>query len=450
MQMNRVLVFMATLSLSVASVNAEPQHKWTLRECIDYALANNITLKKAELTRRSKAEDTKQSKAALLPSLNAQTNQSVGHRPWNDIGVSTVTNGTVASSVKKSYYNGSYGVSASWTVWDGNANRNAVKQSKIAEQQAELTEAETSNSIQEEIAKLYVQILYLKEAITVTKQNYETSLKNEERGRELVEIGKMSKADLAQLTAQAAADKYSVVEAESNLASYTTQLMQVLELTEDSGFDIAFAAADDQQALSDIPDLQSVYETALTCRPEIKNSILAIEGSNASLAIAKAGKLPTLSLSGGVATSMTSMNSRSWGTQLKTNFDASVGATISIPIADNRKTKTAVNKAKLQQEEYKLELQEKKKQIYNTVDTYWLDATTNQAKFKAAQASVESEQTGYDLLSEQFRLGMKNIVELMTGKSNLMTAQQNKLQSKYTTILNIQLLRFYKGETLNI
>ncbi len=441
---------MAALSLSVIPLKADTQHKWTLRECIDYALANNISLKKTVLARQSKAEDTKQSKADLLPSLNAQTSQSVGYRPWSDIGVSTVTNGTVASSVRKSYYNGSYGVSASWTVWNGNANRNAVRQSKIAEQQAELTEAETSNSIQEEISKLYIQILYLKEAITVTRQSYETSLKNEERGKELVEIGKMSKADLAQLTAQAASDKYAIVEAESNLASYNTQLKQMLELTEENSFDIDFAVADDQQALSDIPDLLSVYETALTGRPEIKNSLLAIEGSNASLAIAKAGKLPTISLNGGVATSTTSMNSRNWGTQLKTNFDASVGATISLPITDNRKTKTAVNKAKIQQEEYRLELQEKKKQIYNTIETYWLDATTNQEKFKAAQASVESEQTGYDLLSEQFRLGMKNIVELMTGKTNLMTAQQNKLQSKYMTILNIQLLKFYNGETLNI
>jgi len=127
-------------------------------------------------------------------------------------------------------------------------------------------------------------------------------------------------------------------------------------------------------------------------------------------------------------------------------MDASVGATLSIPLFDNRSTRTAVNKAKLQQEESLLDLQDRQKQLYSTIEGYWLDAYTNQQKFKAAQASVESEQAGYDLVSEQFRLGMKNIIELMTGKNNLLNAQQNRLQSKYMTILNIQILNFYKGE----
>lgn len=431
-------------------ITADAQHKWSLRECIDYAKANNIRLKKAELAKHVAAEDTKSAKAGLLPSLNAQSNQNVGYRPWNNVGVSTVTNGMVASSVRKSYYNGSYGINANWTIWNGNINRNTIKQNRLAEQQAELTIEETTNNIQEEIAKLYIQILYLKESIIVARQSYETSLKNENRGVEMLEIGKISKADLAQLTAQTASDKYNMVEIESNLEGYKTQLKQLLEFTDYNDFDIDFASATDQQALTHIPDKQAVYEDALINKPEIKNSILAIEGSYINLAIAKAGKLPTVSLSGGVATSTTSMNSRNWGTQLKTNFDTSIGATISIPITDNRKTKTAINKAKIQQKEYELDLQERRKQIYNTIDTYWQEATVNQEKFKAAQASTESEQASYDLLSEQFRLGMKNIIELMTGKTNLMNAMQNKLQSKYMTILNIQLLRFYKGETLSI
>ena len=97
-----------------------------------------------------------------------------------------------------------------------------------------------------------------------------------------------------------------------------------------------------------------------------------------------------------------------------------------------------------------LNLQEEQKQLYSTIEGYWLDATTNQQKFRAAQASVESEQAGYDLVSEQFRLGMKNIVELMTSKTNLLSAQQNRLQSKYMAILDIQLLNFYKGEPINL
>lgn len=448
--MKKGIIIIAALVFSAGTAKADPSRKWTLKECIDYALANNITLKKNKLAKQSAAEDTKQAKASLLPSLSFSTNQSVGYRPWINEGTSTVSNGTVSTSVNKTYYNGSYGLNASWTVWNGNQNRNNAKLAELAEQQAELDSAETANSIQEKIAQLYVQILYLNEAVAVNKQSYETSKKNEERGAEMMKVGKMSKADLAQLSTQTAQDQYNIVEAESNIASYKLQLKQLLEITDDQDFDIDVPGATDEQALAEIPPLHSVYEAALATRPEIANSELAIKSSNLSIAIAKAGKLPTISLTGGLGTSTTSMASTTWGTQLKTNFDASAGVTVSIPIFDNRKTKTSVNKAIIQREQSLLDLQDKQKQLYSTVESYWLDANTNQQKFKAAQTAVASEQSSYDLLSEQFRLGLKNIIELMTGKTNLLNAQQNKLQSKYMAILNQQLLKFYKGETLGI
>lgn len=425
------------------AIGTSAQKTWTLEDCINYAMQNNITLKKSKLQRQSAAEDVKQSKAALLPSLNASTNQSLGYRPWQDSGTTTVTNGTVNTKVNKSYYNGSYGLNASWTVWNGGRNTNQVKLNELSAQQAELSEAETANSIQEKIAQLYVQILYLTEAVNVDKASLETSKKNEERGHEMVEVGKMSKADLAQLSAQRASDEYAIVEAQSQLATYKLQLKQLLELTDEQVFEIVVPQTTDTQALADIPSLTSVYEQALTSRPEMQNAQLAIKSSDISINVAKAGKLPTLSMTGGVGTSTNSLSNKGWGNQFKTNVDASVGASVSLPLVDQRQTKTNIAKARLQKEQALLDLQDKQKQLYQTIEGYWLDAQTNQQKFRAAKTTVESEQQSYDLLQEQFSLGLKNIVELMTGKDRLLTSQQNLLQSKYMTILSLQLLRFY-------
>lgn len=432
------------------ALSASAQKKWTLTECIDYALQNNITLQQAKLQKQSATEERKQAKAALLPSLSASTNQSFGYRPWLENGVATVTNGTVNSKVNKTYYNGSYGINAQWTVWNGNQNRNQVKLGEVSEQQAELQTETTANNIQERIAQLYVQILYMNEAVEVNKQSLETSKRNEQRGKEMVEVGKMAKADLAQLTAQRAADEYTIVEAESNIANYKLQLKQLLELTGDEAFDIEMLTAGDEQALAEIPALSTVYETALGGRPEIKNAQLGLKQSDIQINIAKAGAMPTISINGGVGTSTASMSSQNWDKQIKTNFDASVGASVSVPLFDNRKTKTAVNKARIQREQAQLELLDQQKQLYATIEGYWLDAETNQQKFKTALTTVESEQASYDLLEEQFRLGLKNIVELMTGKDRLLSSQQNKLQAKYTTILNRQLLRFYQGEKMTL
>lgn len=445
--MKRWFIMMLVL---ISTLSASSQKKWSLEDCINYAMQNNITLQQARLQKRSATEDRKQSQAALLPSLSASTNQSVGYRPWLSSGMTTVTNGTVNTKVNKTYYNGTYGLNASWTVWNGNQNRNQVKLNKVSEEQADLSIAETANSIQEKIAQLYVQILYMNEAIRVNKESLETSKKNEERGKQILEVGKMSKADLAQLTAQRTADEYNIVEAESNLANYKLQLKQLLEITGDESFEIEIPATTDEQALAPIPALNNVYEKALTIRPEIQSSRLDLQSSDLQMKIAKAGHLPTLSMTGGVGTNTGSMSGTGWGSQMKTNFDASLGASLSIPIFDNRKTRTAINKAQIQREQALLDIQNQEKQLYSTIEGYWLDANTNQQKFISSCATVESEQASYDLLSEQFNLGLKNIVELMTGKDKLLSAQQNKLQSKYMTILNQQLLKFYQGEGMGI
>jgi len=441
------MMMIATLGLSVMDASAK---QWTLRGCIDYALEHNISLQKTRLTKASAEEDILSSKAAFLPSLSASTSQNLGYSPWRDGAVSTVANGQAVSSVDKVYYNGSYGVNANWTVWDGHQRSNTLKLNQLASQMAELDSAQTANSIQEQIVQLYVQILYTTEAVEVNKQSLETSKKNEERGKTMVEVGKMSKADLAQLTAQVAQDQYSIVEQESNLRGYKRQLKQLLQITDEEDFDVAVPSTTDEQALADIPAMRSVYEAALLSRPEIENAKLDIEQSKLNVSIAKAGILPTVGLNGSVGTSTNSMSSNSWGNQMKTNFDMGAGVTLSIPLFDQRKTKTAVRKAEIAQQTSQLELQNQQTELWSTIEQYWLDATTNQNKFKAAKVNTESAQASYDLLSEQFRLGLKNIVELMTGKDNLLSAKQSELQSKYMTILNQQMLKFYKGEDMAI
>ena len=447
LDMKRSVIIMLVLILSAM---AHGQKKWTLEDCINYAVENNITLQQARLMKQSATETRKQSSAALFPTLSASSNQSVGYRPWTSAGTMTVTNGTVSTDVKKTYYNGSYSMNASWTVWNGGQKQNQLKKDRLSEQQADLDIQESVNSIQEQIAKYYVQILYLTEAVEVHRQTLETAKKNEKRGQVMMEVGQISKADLAQLTAQRATDEYNIVQAETQVADYKLRLRQLLEITDGREFDIVIPATSDEQALSSIPSLISVYEAALAQRPEIQNARLDIEQSDLQLKIAKAGHMPTINMTAGLGTSTNSMSNNTWGSQMKTNFDASAGVGIQIPIIDGRKTKTAINKAKIAHEQAELDLLNEQKQLYSNIESYWLEATSNQQKFRAARLSVESEQASYDLLSEQFQLGLKNIVELLTGKDKLLQAQQNRLQSKYTTILNQQLLRFYQGETMRI
>lgn len=447
--MNKTLKTGLLIIMAIGFSHPALARKWTLRECIDYALQNNITLQKSSLTRLSAEQDIMQSQAALLPSLSANTNQNVSYRPWPETGRATVQNGYVEQSVDKVYYNGSYGVNSNWTVWNGNRNRNTVKLNKISAEQAQADSAVTANNIQEQIAQLYVQILYSAEAINVHKKSLETSKQNELRGQAFVEVGKMSRADLAQLTSQRAQDEYGIVEAESSLRNFKRQLKQVLQITDDEEFDVVVPNTTDEMALQLIPTLQSVYEAALEQRPEIKQAKLGIESSNLSIKMAKAQRLPTVGVSASATTTTSSMSSNAWGSQLKNNFNLGAGVNVSIPIFDNRAAKTAINKAMLQRERYQLELKDKQTSLYSSIENYWLQAVNNQEKFKAAKIATQSAQTSYEMLSGKFEQKLINIVELMQGRDALLKAQQNELQSKYLAILNIDMLNFYKSGELS-
>lgn len=436
---------LALLLLAPVSVEAR---QWTLQDCIQYALQNNITLLKSRVQHLSALEDVKQSQAALLPTLSASTSQNVSYNPWPETGSYMIAGDKVQTNVDKVYYNGTYSIMSNWTVWNGNRNRNQVKLNKVTATQAALDSATTANSIQEQITQLFVQILYCKDAIEVSKATLETSRKNEERGQEFVKVGSMSKADLAQLTAQRAQDEYAVVQAESNLRDFKRQLKQLLQITDQEEFDVTADVPTDEAALQAIPGVTNVYEAALGIRPEIKNAQLGIESSDLQIKIAKAQKLPTIGVNAGVSTNTTSMNSNNWGTQLKNNFTLGGGLSVSIPLFDNRSTKTAVNKARLAKQTYELDLKDKQTTLYSTIENYWLQAVNNQAQFKSAQVSTQSAQESYELLSEQFQQNLKNTIELMNGKDALLKAQLSELQAKYLAILNIHMLKFYQNGTL--
>lgn len=447
--MNKKISILGLLLLGALSSFAQSK-QWTLKECINYALEHNIQLQQNLLSKESSSEDVKESKSQLLPSLSFSTSQSASYRPFANEGGTTVTNGYVDTKVNKTTYNGSYGVNANWTVWNGGKNTNTIKKNEIAEQQADLNVQKTANSIQEQITQLYVQILYSTEGVKVCEEVAAISKKNYERGQAMYEVGEISKAELAQLEAQAATDDYNLINTKGQVSRYKLQLKQLLELTGPEEFDIVTPASSDEEALATIPSAADTYANALLVRPEVKNAQLGIESSDLQLKIARAGYMPTIGVNGSIGTSTMSSSNNGFGKQMKGNLNGGVGVNVSVPIFDQRQTKTSIRRAKIQQEEQQLELQNVQKELWSTVEGFWLDANTNQARFRSAQVSVKSAEESFRLVSEQFKEGLKNIQELSTGETTLLNAEQSRLESKYTTIYSIQMLKFYNGEEITL
>lgn len=445
----KIYLVYATYLLQSLSAYGQDSTKWSLQQCIDYAITHNIQLKQNKITEEQGAAELSQKKAELFPSLSFSTTQAIDYRPLQKSETNIVANGIASSSSNKLTENGNYGLNASWTVWDGGANRKNVKAQKVQNQISALTTQATANSIQEQIAQLYVQILYSKDALDVNEAMAETAQSQYERGKDLFAQGQISKTDLTQLEAQEASARYDCVSTQTQIDLYKRQLKELLEITDDRQFDITDITTEDATTMQPIPAVNEVYQKALNLRPEIQSSRLSIDAADIDIDIAKAGYYPSISLSAGIGDSHYSGSRQSAGEQMRQNLNASAGVTLSIPIFDNKRNKTNVKKAKLNKMDSELQLQDQQKKLYSTVEEYWLNAYSNQQKYVAAKTKLKSAQSSYELLDEQFKNGLKNIVELMNGRDELLSAQQDLLQSKYNTLLNIQLLRFYQGENIN-
>lgn len=445
--MKKTITF--ALALCAASICTHAQKQWTLQECLDYALNNNIQLQQNRLNAMQSELDVQQSKAALFPSLSFSTNQNGSWRPYSPSTIN-LTNGTMTTTRRTTSYNGSYGLNASVTVWNGGRNTKNIKRNEYTQQQSELEAERTANSIQEQITQLYVQILYQTEAVKVNEEILKASQQQRDRAKVMVEVGSLAKVDLAQLEAQTSQDEYNIVNSRSQLENFKLQLKQLLEITGEDDFNVATSNIAESAVLAAIPSRAEVYAAAVRERPEIKSSQLSVESSDLSIEIAKAGYLPTVNLNAGIGTSNASGTETPFFRQIKTNLSNSLGVSVSVPIFDQKQNSTSVKKAKLAKLNSQLQLQDAEKSLYSSIENYWLNANTSQQQYIFAKTNVKSMQESYDLVSEQFRLGLKNIVELTTGKTNLLQAEQQLLQSKYTTLYNLAMLRFYQGQPIKL
>lgn len=441
---NVVLVLLTMLSVKVAA-----QEQWTLARCIEHARQNNIQIQKSRVSEDEGKLTLWQDRGALFPSLSFSTSQGLSYRPFEE-NTAIVQNGQVTNTSKKVTEQGSYGLTANWTIWNGGINYKNIKAQELQNQITSLSTQQSELTIQEQIAQLYVQILYSTEAKKVNEQLEQTAKSQYERGQQMMKHGQISKADLSQLEAQWRATQYNIVNSETQVLNYKRQLKSLLELPLDTPFDVTGTVPTDEQVLAPIPSAQSIYKEAVATRPEIRSAELGIDAADMNLDIARRGYYPTIGLSASAGDSHYSASNKSVGQQMKTNVNLSAALNLSVPIFDNRRNKTAVEKAKLQKINSQLDLQDKKNTLASTIENYWLNANSNQQRFLAARAKLQSAETTYELLNAQFNNGLKNIAELRQEHDNLLNAKQDELQSKYTTLLNMQLLKFYSGEEINL
>ncbi len=445
-----ILTLVCSLTLlhaaeSAARTPSDRTGKWTLRDCIDYALENNISLRQVRNRQLSGFEDTRKAKAALFPSLNASVSQGITNRPFTDSGSSTVIGSDVYSTSGSTSYSGNYGLNASMTLFSGGSLITSLKQSRVQNSVDSLSVQETANDIMISLVQAYMQCLYATEAVNLGELTAESSRVQLERAVELKNVGRLSRVDVAQLESQYASDRYQVTSAKASLDGYRLQLKQLLELGVNDEIELEDPSEDDAEVLRLLPPKEEIYLKALDSMPEIRKAALNVTASELSIRQALSSYSPTLMATASLGTTNVSGLDSSFGSQIKKNFNESIGLSLQIPILQGRKAKTAVNKARIALDDSRLEQLSTQKALLKEIEDVYLNAVSAQSKYTSAKEQEKYAEQSYNLTSEQFSVGMKNTVELITAKNNLLNARAELLQAKYTALMNNALLDIYQG-----
>lgn len=404
--------------------------KWTFDDCVDWAIRNSTDVRKIMLSILQADEEIGAAKDAWLPSVGFSTSHSFTNYPSPEEG----RNGNT--------YGSSYGINASWTVWEGNIRKYRLESAKIARQQQDLAGDDAIKNIKLGILQAYLNTMYAKEAVEIARQTLEVSTSQTERAKRLMESGRSSKVEYAQIESQMAQDQYNLVQAESNFSASKMTLKKILQLGLDYDMELADFSFSDADVNTPLPTMDQTYSFAASWLPGIKSNDLSKEIYANDIKIAKAGNLPTIALQGGVGSGYTS-GGPSWSSQMGHGFNENIGLSLSVPIYDGNATRRSVAKAKLAALEYDLNKENLLDELSQTIESLYIEANNSKAKYASGIKQLEATQLTAQLVDRQFELGYVNPLDLLTAHNNLVNAKLELLQSKFMAILSNKTIKYY-------
>lgn len=429
----------------LASISLSAQNKiWTLQECVNYALENNIIVKQAENTLSINDQDIKASKGNFLPSLSASTSHSL------NFGQTELFPGEFVNRTSNST---NFGVNVSQNIFNGFRTTNLYKQSQLNFETSTLELNRIKDDISLNVANSYLNVLFNKESLETARAQYDFSSKQLQQVKDLVDAGVQPRANIFDAEATLSSDAQSVTIAENNYTLSLLSLSQLLQVPF-QGFNVAIIEVDEPSAALMYNDITPILNYALENRNEIKVAQKNIENSELSTDIAKSGFMPSVNLNYGFGTNVfytnLSTNEASFFNQLNDNKGHSFNLSVNIPIFSRFQNKTAVAKSKIREENTKLDLDQAKLDLESNIQRAFTDAQAALKAYTAAQKSLESQELAFNNSQERYTLGSMNSFELEQARIRLINAQSSLINAKYDFVFKTKVLDFYLGKTITL
>lgn len=430
--------------IALATATTLPaQESWSLRRCIDYAIEHNIDIRRTANAAEQSAVEANTAKWARLPNLNGSAGQS-----WNWGRTQTAIKNEDTGDYSTVYVNSSshgtsFSLGTSVPLFTGFQlpHQAALAKLNLRAALADLERAKEDISIQ--IASAYLQALFCQELHQVALGQVALSRQQYERIAHLAEVGKASKAEVAEAKARVAQDEMNSVQADNDRRLALLDLSQLIELPSPEGFELELPTTEIQLSALQAPD--DVYLTALTGKASIQAARYRLEGSRHNIRIAQSALYPQLSLQGSIGTNYYSTIDRSFNQQMNDNLNKYIGLSLSVPLFNRFQTRNRIRTARLQQADYSLQLENAKKVLYKEIQQAWYNAAAADSKFQSSRVATTANLDAFQLMEQKYENGKANAVEYNEAKQNLLKAQSDELRAKYDYIFRRKVLDFYQG-----
>lgn len=432
--MNRIKtsVLACLLLSSIATTWAQT---WTLDSCINYAISNNIDVRARSIERQSAEYDIIEAKDRFLPQVNAGASQSF------DFGRGLTSSNIYADRNTSNFM---WNVGLSLPIFQGLS----------AKRQLDLAKANLASMIENieavkddvtlRVMSQYLQVLYCGELHEIAIEQERISQIELKRQEDLFEAGKIPELDLTQVRAQLAQDQLTTITTANDRKIALVDLAHLLQLTDINNFDIAPLP----ESETILPDASTILANALEINHSLKASALNITTAEKRISLAKSGYLPKLSFNAGLSSgyyNVSGTENPSFGTQMRENFNKSIGFTLSIPIFDAFATRNSIRKAEIQKLNAELRYDDAKTQLQKAIQQAYYQAEAAIAKHKAGITAREAANVAMNAMQEKFNFGRANATEFEQAKTNYIKTSAEAAQAKYEAMLRIRILQFYNS-----
>lgn len=456
--MKKLVLFFIVCSTS-AWVQA--QKKWTLQECVEYALEHNLQVIQNEISKKNQDINLKIAKRSYLPTVGANFSNNA------NFGQNVSSTGLIN---RTDNYNNSLGVSANVLIYNNGRLEKQVRKANYDVEASQYDVETIKNDISLQIAQQYLSVLLNKEIEKISRSAQENAQKQYDRAKITTDVGTTAQTVLAEAASALAREKQNVKTAEINTGRNLFALAQLLQLPNYEDFDVVDVPVYDDMLTSSLQSVNDVLEYAYSNQPQLKAAESRIKAAEAQTTVTKTAFWPTVTASAGVGTSYYNVLKKQYVTvqdengnpyqvayddpqlfkQYKDNFSQQLGLSANIPIFNQGITKLQVEQSKLNEELSKNSLEQQKQSVRQNVQKAKFDADANYEIYLASVEAEKSTKLSLDFAEKSYAAGRTTIFDLNVARNNYANAQGSVAQAKYNYLFSVKLLNFYAGIPISL